>query len=132
MCVYEYIVYLYCLQSIAEQGVVGQRLNSILVPSRPLCSGFFKDILIMAWGRPLLYTDRIFWGMRPPCNDLCFVLFRVAQYVIHQSCQEIQYTLGSRSYDYQFSIVCTLHQHMLLIECYTHVYSYIADDTIDI
>ena len=78
-----------------------------------------------------MYTEGIFWGSRPPYDDLCSVLFRVAQYVIHQSCQAIQYTQEFLSYDYQFSIMCTLHLHTLLTECHTHIYSYIADKNVD-
>ena len=32
----------------------------------------------------------------------------------------------------RFIIMCTLHLHTLLTECYTHVYAYTADDTVDI
>ena len=111
---------------------MGQRLSSVLVPLEMFCFGSFRDILIVAWIGPLLYTEGIFWGSRPPCDDLCSVMFKVAQYVIHQSCQEIQCTQGSQLYDYQFPIIYTLYLHTLLIECHTHVYSYITDDTIDI
>ena len=69
--------------------------------------------------------EGIFWGSRPLYNDLCSVMFRVAQYAIHQSFQAIQYNC-------QFSIMCTLHLYTLLTECCTHVYSYIVDDTVDI
>ena len=79
-----------------------------------------------------MYTEGIFWGLRPPSDDLCFVLFRVTQYAIHQSYQAIQYTQGSQLYDYKFSIMYILHLHTLLAECYTYVYSYIVDDTIDL
>ena len=78
-----------------------------------------------------MYTEEIFWGSRPPYDSLCSVLFRVAQYAVHQACQAIQYTHGSYSYDQQFSTMCTVHLHTLLIECYTHIYAYIADDIVD-
>ena len=58
-------------------------------PAPKLCSGSFRDILLAAWGGPLLYTEGIFWDSRHPCDDLCSVMFRVAQYPIHQSCQAI-------------------------------------------
>ena len=103
--------------------MAGQRSSS--------CS--FEDILIaVLWGGPLMYIEGIFWGSGPPYDDLCFVLFRVTHYAIHQSYQEIKYTWGSRSYDYQFSVMYTMHLHTLLTECCTHVYSYIVDDTVDI
>ena len=97
-----------------------------------LRSGSFGDILIAAWGGTLLYTEGIFWGSKPQFDDLCSILFRVTQYAIHQSCQPIQYTRGSWSYDYHFFITCTPYLHTLLIECHTQVYSYIADKTANI
>ena len=101
-------------------------------PAPKFWSRSFRDILIAAWGGPLLYTEGIFWCSRSPCDILYSVLFRVAQYAIHQSCQAIQYTWGSRSYGYQFPIICILHLHTLLIECQTHVYSCIPDEIVDI
>ena len=127
MYVYEYLVYLYCLKSIGEQSVAGKHPSSVLVPLGSFCSGFFGNILIAAWEGPLLYTEEILWDSRPPCDDLCSVLFRMTQYKFHQSYQAIQYIQGSRSYDQQYSIMCTLHLHTLLTECYTHI----ADNTVD-
>ena len=72
--------------------MAGQRPNSIMVLSGMFCSSLFEDILIVAWGGPLLYTEEIFWDSRPLCDDLCSVRLRVAQYAIHQSCQAIKYT----------------------------------------
>ena len=112
--------------------MVGQHPSYVLVHSGTFCSGFFGDILIATCEGPLLYTEEIFWGSRPPCNDLCSILFRMAQYAIHGSCEAIQYTQGSWSYDHQFPIKCTLHPHTLLIECNTHIYAYILYDTVDI
>ena len=105
---------------------------SVLVLSGTFYFGSFRDIPIAIWGGPLLYTEGNFWGSRPLCDDLYSVLFRVTQYAIHQFCQTIYYTRGSRSYDCQICYICILYLHTLLTECCTHVYSYITDDTVDV
>ena len=113
----------------------------VLIPTGTFCSGSFGDVLFWflrghsdnGMGRTSdVHRGDFLGGSRPPYDGLCSVLFWVAQYAIHQSFQAIQYTRGSRSYDCQFSVMCTLHLHTLLTEYCTHVYSYIADDIVDI
>ena len=50
------------------------RKHYVLVPLGTLCSGSFGDILITIWGRPLLYTNRIFWKARD-IHAMAYVLF---------------------------------------------------------
>ena len=124
-------MYLYCLKNIGEWGVVGQYLNSVLLPSGTFYSSSFRDILIAAWGGPLLYI-----GGFSGAQDL-----RATAYILF--CSEwlnMQFTNLVRQYnihgdpDYtivRFIIMFTLHLHTLLTKCYINVYTYIVDDTID-
>ena len=156
---HEHVVYLYCLTSIGEEGVVGQRPNmwygsfrDTLVPSGTLWSfrgqyGSFGNTLVlsgtiwflrehsdggMGWTSAVHRGSlRCIWDSRPPyCS--WYVIWSLSGSVCDsRSCQAIQYTQGSQSYDYLLSVMCTLHLHALLTEFYTHRYSYIAEGTDD-
>ena len=111
------------------------------------CSSSFRDTLFwFLWRHSVLilsgYSDSgmgktstvhrgDFLGLETSMWRRMFCSVHSGRYAIHQSCQAIQYTQESQSYDYQFSIICTLHIHMLLTECHTYVYSYIVDGTMN-
>ena len=91
--------------------------------------GSFGNTLTAVWGGPLLYTEGIFWGSRPPYSSWYVICSPSGSVCDSRSCQAIQYTQGSQSYDYLFSVMYTLHLYALLTEFYTHKYSYIVEGT---
>ena len=104
-------------------------------------SGPFGDNMVPSgtlwrqYGVDLCSTQRglrCIWDSRPPYCSWYVICSLSGLVCDSRSCQAIQYTQGSQSYDYLSSVVCTLHLHTLLTEFYTHKYSYIAEGTDDI
>ena len=132
MCAYDYVVYLYCLNSIGEQGVVGQRPNSVLVLSRIFCYGFFEDVMFWflqrysdsGMGKTSTVHKGDFLGLKVFIQRLMFY------FVQSGSVCNSPILLGNTIY--MFFIMCTLHLETLLTKCRTHIYTYIVDNTIDI
>ena len=94
-----------------------------MVPSRTLWWQYGVDLCSTQRGL------RCIWDSRPPYCSWYVICYLSGSVCDSRSCQAIQYTRGSQSYEYLFFVMCTLYLHTLLTEFYTHEYSYIADDT---
>ena len=125
----EHAGYLYYWKSTGEQGVADQ------CPS----SSSFGDVLFWflqgysgsSMGRTSDVHRGDFLGLETSIRRLMFC----SEWLSMQLTGLIRQYNIYRDPDYtivRFIFMCTLHLHMLLTEYCTHVYSYIADDTIDV